>query len=168
MVKIIFLDIDGVLISTRSVLARLDETCTRPDYQIADSIQRVDPVAVGLVNRLCRKADVRIVISSSHRTHFANLHSLRLYIAELGITGEVIGSTPVLNKARGFEIQSWLETWEEETGSNSTVYIIADDIADMLPEQKCNFIKCDPNTAFSAKNYYDACRILGITESNII
>lgn len=102
--KLIFLDIDGVLNSSRSVVVKLGPTINTsekvrelarldpPDLPIEPSpnvedpgegqldyctrfaLQCVDPVCVALVNRLLIQPDVGLVLSSTHRMFLCNQH----------------------------------------------------------------------------------------------
>lgn len=93
--KIIFLDIDGVLNSTRSVIAKIGPTAetseevrelTRLDehdhdmitdngleYGARFALETVDPVCVALLNRLLEQSDdIVVVLSSTHRRFFCH------------------------------------------------------------------------------------------------
>lgn len=89
--KFVFLDIDGVLNSSRSVivklgptvvssekvraLAELDEQDKDPaanfeewlEYGVRFGLQTVDPVCVALMNRILEQDDIGLVLSSTHR-----------------------------------------------------------------------------------------------------
>lgn len=165
--KIIFLDIDGVLNSGRSALAHIGPVISTAELPLASAqaLAAIDPVAVGLINRLCRKdPSVRIVVSSSHRRHFATLEELKAYMVRLGLTGEVIAATPKVSGPRGLEIKAWLE---DQDLVDVGAYLILDDGNDMLEEQ-VSFIRCDASIGMSERDYFDACEMLGITESTLI
>jgi hypothetical protein len=91
--KVLFLDIDGVLNSTGSCLAKTGSKWEPTNGSIMElaewteellrmiggefgygqvaSFQTIDPTAVELINRLFEKdADLRLVLSSSHRSFF--------------------------------------------------------------------------------------------------
>lgn len=120
--KVIFLDIDGVLNSERSFIGGQHRS-TEPQYADMSYQERfahctIDQVACDLVNRLLKDFDAYIVVSSSHRNNFregpTKLGALKDYMTSLGINGErVIGYTPLLNGPRGLEIHTWLEQHPE-------------------------------------------------------
>src|SRR5258706_10618505 len=80
--KIIFLDFDGVMIPERAYW--LDGQ-TRP-------VTKFDPVAVSLINRLCKKTSAKIVIVSSWRRTVLNEvpSDLKQHLIEQGIQEKFI------------------------------------------------------------------------------
>lgn len=89
--KILFLDVDGVLNNTASTLTKIGKILPKTEAQIraieqlkfmfakdgelpygpSFTIDTIDPLAVSLVNRLLAKEpELRIVLSSSHRSMF--------------------------------------------------------------------------------------------------
>ncbi len=83
--KHIFLDIDGVLTSTRSVFAKIgSEYASRSqranqadliqtkgrDPTILHLLNTIDPVCVSLVKTLFQESGAKLVLSSAHRTRF--------------------------------------------------------------------------------------------------
>jgi hypothetical protein len=199
-VKVIFLDFDGVLNSTRSVLAKSGKSFwpagrrevidfikqnfgdihgVLPDM-MDDTFDTIDPVAVGLVNRLLRKDEsLHIVLSTSHRTAFTgprfgrniaynsdeHLVWLRYYMRALGFINDdriVAGITPKLYKTRGEEVRTYLEQHPE-----ITTHVAIDDSADFAAED-CNLIRTSAVEGFSAEDFYKVAEILNINESSII
>jgi len=125
--KILFLDVDGVLNSVRSCYA----LGGFPHSTGKDDLPLFDNVALGFIRRLVKETGCEIVLSSTWRLtepylQFGN--DLKL---------PVMDRTPCLNKARGHEIQHWLDNnpWAK--------YAIVDDDSDMLPEQMPYFVKTD-------------------------
>lgn len=126
--KIIFLDIDGVLNSWRyykSIVAS-GRRITRAH---ADHF---DPKAVKVLNEILEKSGAKIVVSSTWRLKYEDYEAnplVRIDMAkvlrEQGVVGEVIGITPRLG-LRGTEIQAWLD---ENPGIES--FVILDDDSDM-------------------------------------
>lgn len=172
--KILFLDLDGVLNSERSFLSgayRTEEYSKQnPDdpYYLKITTCTIDPVACGMVNRLCRELDVKIVISSTHRMHFTDgpekLNQIKNYFNSLGVNGEfIIGYTLRLHTIRGQEIDEWLKRHP-----NVSHYAILDDSSDMLESQMENFVRCNLEDGMSARNYRDLTRLFGAQESLII
>jgi hypothetical protein len=117
--KIIFLDIDGVLNSQNFFKTHKPNN----DWKETDDIDRR---AIAILNNILEKTNAKIVISSSWRIG-RTLENLKLMAKIVGIHPEKIFSkTPVLNdKDRGFEIEAWLEQNKTEK------FVILDDDSDM-------------------------------------
>jgi hypothetical protein len=162
--KIVFLDFDGVLNSIRSFIAtsRGSKKWDSLDDMNKDTL---DPIGVGLLNRLIRDTDAKIVISSSHRKYFLknkvlDLSGLRNYFYNFGIEGDIIDATPINYRpyaVRGDEIKEWLENHSE---FNIKKYVILDDDSDMLEEQLPHFIHTNSFNGFSFENWIKAMEIL--------
>lgn len=171
--KVLFLDIDGVLNSERSCLgggARLRSGNYENDpYYKKFTHATIDPVACDLVNRILREIDVKIVLSSSHRMHFPDgpdkLNLIKDYLTYLGVDGSsCIGYTERLHTKRGAEIQLWLN----DHGQEVTHYVILDDSSDMLDHQMPYFVRTDPTVGISADNYRKMTILFGQEDSGII
>jgi hypothetical protein len=167
--KVLFLDIDGVLNSDRSFLAhKLDPLLQwegRSHHQLDNCI---DPVAVGLLNLVLRH-DVKVVVSSTHRKFFPQLPALKEYIRELGVQGEVIGATPDLWKTpnidageatRGHEIDAWLSGH----GAGFTHFAIVDDDSDMLAHQLPFFVHVNGRVGLDRDNLGRLQELLALPE----
>ena len=146
--KILFLDIDGVLNSTRSCVA----LGGYPHSFSEDDMRKFDVVALGLVQRLCRACpELRIVLSSTWRTSFAPLDvgtALKL---------PIIDSTPVLHGRRGEEIAHWLAAHPDVQE-----WAIVDDDSDMLPEQRHRFVWVNHSDGLSFQGYLDLCDLFSV------
>ena len=129
--KVLFLDIDGVLNSTRSLMvtgagyAGLMEKYDDP---------KLDPVAVGLLMMAVVKFDFKIVLSSTWRLGFTPGELIHLWQDSMGRyygwpDFPIIGRTPDLDMYRGFEIEAWLNDHAPVED-----FIILDDDKDMLQE----------------------------------
>lgn len=119
--KILFLDIDGVLNSSQWFKALYRTTGK------GGLIRDFCPLASSnLLSILQEVPDLSIVISSSWRRR-NTLEQLREILSEYHVAPErVIGVTPILNTPRGLEIQAWLDEHPEVTQ-----FVIVDDSADM-------------------------------------
>ncbi|HEX2568852.1 MAG TPA: HAD domain-containing protein [Polyangia bacterium] len=122
--RIIFLDLDGVLVT-----ARLLRRITAERESLADAL---DSRAVALLNDLVARADARIVISSSWRELF-NLDELTQLLGSAGLQGPILDVTPIglpaagaKTAVRGHEIQQWLDQHP-----NVSAFVILDDAADL-------------------------------------
>lgn len=159
--KIIFLDIDGVLNSARSCAATGDMP------RGLNSLKFFDPIAIALIQKICAQG-VQCVLSSTWRLnhHFKDVGSF------LGIP--IMGATPVggkirtdsgfeleLASRRGVEIDKW---FNENKHLNIEKYIIIDDDSDILEHQRKYLVQTTHDDGFSFKNYLVACKLLEITD----
>jgi len=166
-IKLIFLDIDGVLNSDRSRLAfDRDELLS-----IAHStVLTIDSVSVGLLNKLIDATSAKVVISSSHRTMFRSFNSLdkftlpdlREYFSDLGVKADVIDAIPIIGKAtRGEEIDSWMTSFAYNNKDLAIEsYVIFDDYEEMLESQAPFYVKTDPAVGIAVVDYWKAYHIL--------
>lgn len=150
--KILFLDFDGVLNSERTFQALGGYP---DDFRPAERA-KFDPVAIALIAKLCRETGAKIVVSSAWR----NLHSVEECAQELGLP--IIDQTPYLGAdvyasgvQRGDEIQAWLDQHPEVTH-----YAIVDDMLDMLESQLHRFVQTDPDNGLSHKDYMNLRNLL--------
>ncbi len=163
--KVIFLDIDGVLNSNDWYVYRRDNVAM-DSVDAQYPFYEFDPRAVKRLNRIIEQTGAKIVVSSSWRSG-ETVESLQKLLDSVGVVGEVIGLTPHLwcNKPypdkdgyrvpRGCEIDWWLDNygefqrinWSKEKQAEYVEkaivknYIILDDDSDMLYGQREHFIK---------------------------
>ena len=142
--KVIFLDIDGVLNSLRSAHAFNGY----PHDFSKESLKQFDWVAIELIKRVCDETNAKIVISSTWRKQ----HSIEDFKNYLKL--DIIDKTPTMMGGRGYEIQKWLADKE-----NIEKYAIIDDDNDMLPEQMEFFVHTSHKEGFLYKDY---CKLLKI------
>ncbi len=121
--KIIFLDIDGVL---NVYGTGRDEFGSTFHKHFEDNLKSI----VDATN-------AKIVISSTWRMN--GLSEMKRMWEMRDIPGQVIDITPVMNTDRGEEISEWLRN------NNVDNYVILDDDSDMLPEQMDHFVRCSDN-----------------------
>lgn len=145
--KVIFLDIDGVLNSSRTCLA----FGGFPHSFENDHLSRFDRVALTLIRRIAKAAGAKFVLSSSWRI----LHELE-EVAQ-GLDLPIIDKTPSLAGNRGQEIQHWLNQHPEVES-----YAIIDDDSDMLESQKPYFVHTMHSDGFMWKDAERLAEILGI------
>jgi hypothetical protein len=132
--KVVFLDIDGVLNSTPffDALRRREPGVIRRIYDKETWIDMLDPIAVRRLDRLVTGAGAKVVISSSWR-HEHPPAQIAGFLKHHGFTGVVIDATPVLvgeGMGRGDEIRLWLLRQPQVTA-----FVVLDDIRDMGPVQ---------------------------------
>lgn len=126
--KVIFLDVDGVLCNHESISA---------GYKARTAAEQ-DPYGphegcVGQLNRIIEATGALIVVSSTWRKTNTPNAAMRERLGRWGVRGTVIGTTPVLHgdeyayRRRGCEIQQWIETARMPV----TSFVILDDDSDM-------------------------------------
>ena len=98
--KIIFLDIDGVLNSV--------DSCERAGKNFFSD--NPDPEHIKWLNFIIEQTGAKIVISSTWRKHCTYLSLWRLLDA-FGFKGTIIGATPETNDIRGNEIRCWIDRY---------------------------------------------------------
>lgn len=138
-IKVLFLDIDGVLLSTRSCIAQggpVDpRTPTDPD--------KLDGVALGLVRKLCFETGAQIVVSSTWRErHPASELEKLLDLEILDVTPQLLG------QCRGEEVAAWLFAHP-----NVEKYAILDDQDDFLEHQQAVFVQTEFENGLQWEHY---------------
>lgn len=145
--KVLFLDIDGVLNSHRTCLAFGDFPHGVDGYHR----DMFDETALRMIRRIVNVSGASVVLSSSWRL----IHDYN----EIGRALElpIMDRTPSLAGIRGEEIAHWLaEHPEVET------YAIVDDDSDMLDGQLSRFVKTSYSDGLSFENAKQLAEILGI------
>jgi len=118
--KVLFLDVDGVLNS-------------RSTTDFRTHLYPIDPYMAFLVGRIQLETGCEVVLSSSWRYHPDGVKTVEKACVKL------LDTTPKLYGTRGEEIQAWLDEHPEVEK-----YAILDDDTDMLEDQLANFF----NTTF--------------------
>lgn len=142
--KIIFLDIDGVLNHDRFYHERFENRYV--DGAIEYPYSEIDPSSVKNLNQLISDTNAKIVISSTWRHD--GIDYCKKVLEFHGFVGDIIDITPTIRNndcLRGNEIHKWIKENESLIGShyNFTEYVILDDDSDMLYWQRNNFILVD-------------------------
>lgn len=164
--KILFLDIDGVLNSmdneySRLYLWKLGLEKSRDEYG-----DLFDERCVRWLKYIIDKTGCKIVISSTWRK--SGLLAMQDMWKYRKLPGEVIDITPLTVDSklftkyyseiadRGYEIQQWLEENDEY------IYCIVDDEYDMLEHQ--NFVQTNKKFGLDYQSAKDIIRILNTTK----
>ena len=145
--KVIFLDIDGVLNSHRTCLA----FGGYPHEFSEKHMARFDMVALTLIRRIARAAGAVFVLSSAWRI------GREASEVAAGLDLPIIDKTPSLSGARGLEIQYWLDQHPEVE-----CYAIIDDDSDMLDSQKPFFVHTMHADGFLWSNAERLAELMGI------
>lgn len=171
--KVIFLDIDGVLNSQCWYQKRMDIDKLATDIDSQYPMYEFDPEAVLRLNSIIEKTDAKVVISSTWRIG-RTVKQLQTILESVGFVGEVIDKTVSLNATvnnenigyripRGCEIDFYLKktgdfqriNWSKEVQRECIDkaivknYIILDDDSDMLYGQREHFIHTSNNTGLT-------------------
>jgi hypothetical protein len=119
--RIVFLDIDGVLNSERYVRSRTSV----PRGELW-TVEDIDPEAVRALNHVVERTGAKFVLSSSWRHHHT-LDEVAALLRERGFSGELIDVTPRLyGETRGAEIRTWLRV---QSTPPSAFAVLDDDAA---------------------------------------
>lgn len=158
--KIIFLDIDGVLNHEAFYKERHERRDEEGVWEYPYS--EIDPKAVSNLNNLIADTNAKVVISSTWRHH--GLEYCKDVMERHGFVGEIIDITPSSpTRFRGLEILDWVKENENLIGEryfNFTEYVILDDDSDMLYWQRNNFLLIDRFVGLTMGNVFQARKIL--------
>ena len=151
--KVLFLDIDGVL-NTKYWYTQMDRNTPKDKYGYA-----FDPNSVANLKRIVEDTGAEIVISSSWKC--MGLSQMEDMWRDRSLPGRIIGITPnsvsdemLLNAdidsielfhIRGEEIKEWLMKHAKRVSS----YAIIDDMDNMLPEQQSHFVQTNPEVGIT-------------------
>lgn len=150
--KVIFLDMDGVLCTYRSC-------CVQRGL-----MQVLDPVGIQMLGILLRDSGAQLVLSSTWRFH-NDKHSMTAILQNAGlydVPWHPVWATPAKmdRMSRGQEIQEWLD----ENGGDLTSYLILDDDRAILEHQKPFWIETSMLDGISFMGFDRAKKILGILD----
>jgi hypothetical protein len=125
-VRIVFLDIDGVLNNSAWFASRKEDGNPLRDF---------DPKLVKRLNRITSKTQASIVVSSSWRISYDWPILLKM-LCIVGIEAPIIGKTEDLwPSPRGEEISDWLSQ------NSVTAYVVLDDDVDAGFGHAANFVR---------------------------
>lgn len=134
--KIIFLDIDGVVNSAKYFDSELfkQQSSGRSDSQIllVDHYLHLDPDAIKLINDLVDKSGATVVLSSMWRFKY-NIEEMTDMLQKRGATFIIKNKTPNIRRRmsevvhRGDEVKAFLSSLEKQPSS----FVILDDVDNM-------------------------------------
>ena len=131
--KIIFLDIDGVMQSTSSMI----RTNGAGGFLHAEH--------VNALNWIISKTDAYIVLTSTYRT-MASMRGLKQAFMDSGVRSDrIVSKTRMLGTNRGAEIKDWLDTRKEKGDYEIENYVVIDDGRDMQGINWGMFLNTDPD-----------------------
>lgn len=160
--KIIFLDIDGVL-NSQIFYTEKSQNQRHKERELGADI---DERCVRYLNDLIEKTGAKVVVSSTWRN--AGLQYCKEQLEAKGFRGEIIDITPVYTEnycVRGNEIYAWIQENSEmlcgsPVGADFKEYVILDDDSDMLYWQRNNYIQVDAYCGLTPNQCYRAQFIL--------
>lgn len=165
-VKVLFLDIDGVLVSTDNSLS------WHPSYGERASVDNqyrdhFDPRCVNWLKGIVNLTGCKIIISSTWRNRMEDKPTGKFerMWRRRKMPDVVIGATPHIFKKgkgtvkRGYEIRLWLQSQKQY---KVTHYCIIDDGGDMLREQRKNFVQTNSDIGLTEESFSKAIKILGL------
>lgn len=145
-VKIVFLDIDGVL-CTRDSYRKMRNHYGEPNFE---------KNCVSAFNNFISQSNCKIVVSSSWRVG-KSVQALQAVLKSQGVLGEVIDKTPELSSCRGSEILLWLQ---QNNLLVSSFVILDDDIFDIEDYFPNRYIQTDMEFGFQEIYIPNALEIL--------
>lgn len=169
--KLLFLDMDGVLNSHAYMTKRAEERGKHPgDEETGEDwrhwarwVSMIDPEAALRLKRILEATGAFIVISSSWR-HAHDYMMMRKILARAGVMplGEppvVVGQTDILSDRRHKEIRLWLKSHPPVDG-----FVILDDGSDAGEGFEDHFVKTDLCVGLTDEDAARAIAILGARE----
>lgn len=173
--KVLFLDIDGVLNSQNwfgfmkycednGTVEKILNYVDTNDDDVKYKLHMLDDRAIANLNRIIEATGCKVVLSSSWRSSRESDNIFTQYVLKLkGYKYDFYGVTPRLwhkefGTQRGEEIQMWMDKELEKNEIES--YVILDDDRDMLPEQMDNFILVNNQYGLSDIDVFKAIEIL--------
>ena len=151
--NIIFLDLDGVLVTRKSIENLRDKKLSSDERDL----QSLDDDCIIALNKLISLTDSKIVISSSWR-YGKTIDYFQQLFEKKNVNWEVIGLTPKTREdIRGKEISQWLENNKENVKS---FLILDDDVDDIWPFFPDNVLHTNMLDGFNEKLVKLATKIL--------
>lgn len=142
--KTLFLDIDGVLNHNDWYIESRKNNPSKYTFAKHEH-SHFDPNCVERLNKITTETGANIVVSSTWRKG-KTLLQLQELLGDVGVTGEIIDTTPALyyknstdNVQRGSEIHEWVRLNKNLLETETHLYkdyVIIDDDSDMLYRQK--------------------------------
>ena len=167
--RYLFLDIDGVINSERTVLAYdkiVHSGLIKERILKSHPINSYfDPIAVALLRQAQAQLHFKIVISSTWR-YTLNLPDFHIMFADYGWdTSEIIiGKTGTEDTIRGEQIKMWLDS----NTQTEYQYVILDDSSDMREDQRDNFCQTSYYNGLDYDAYVRIFEIFGETYNDAI
>lgn len=160
--KVIFLDVDGVLNSEETQHDWHLRTGGNgfggffpPEKEIDKSDTKWGEGLVSRVRRIVEATGAEIVISSTWRHHY-NVEKFKEMFKLYDWDAPVIDMTPKGYRGRGLEVNGWLSEHKDEVKS----YVIIDDVDQFLSDQKPRYVQTTMMCGITEENAERAIKIL--------
>lgn len=146
--KVIFLDIDGVMIPQRAALFLPQET--------SGTVSNFDPIATNMINSLIEKSNAKIVLTSTWRKK-----GYMTCIGLLQMNGidpkhlHIDWRTDICNDTRTGQIETWLRR-----NPQVTHHVVYDD--EHIGGFGLDVIRVSMNNGIGVQDYFDGLACLGI------
>ncbi len=128
--KVIFLDIDGVLNSTAAF--ERGAWMVDDDGQIRHGMLGIDPENIPPLREILDRSGAEVVLSSTWRLSATGPERTALNLKRAGLPLDFIGVTPSGGGERGPQIQEWLDAWNDSCPEDPiSHFVILDDSSDM-------------------------------------
>lgn len=155
--KVIFLDIDGVLNNGTHTKAMFDSSINfkEESTDITMRHQGFDPISIRFIRKLIKETGAVVVVSSTWRGNWTSCQAELMHV-----NIDVIDRTTKVfdfSLKRGDEIKDWLLNRAKRTVQK---FIIIDDDNDMLESQQEFFVECDPQYGFKKDQFDKALELL--------
>lgn len=162
--KYLFLDIDGVLNSERTVAAYRRLTYAgkvKQDIECGNSPQPMwDPIAVNLLRAAQQEIGFGIIISSTWRKALSLEDFHKVFdLYGWDTRGIIVGKTGDETGTRGQQIKAWLDAH----GKFPYNYCIIDDDSDMLESQQEFFVKTNFRNGLKFEAFVQIFEVFGVT-----
>lgn len=147
-IKVIFLDIDGVMTPARSYFDR------NPSF---------DPLAVKTINRLVERTGAHVVLNSTWNSKFKHTDELAEFLNSVGLVALYFDMTSYakLGFSRAVSIAAHLGDLKKNFGAEQIDWVSLGDDWSLNEEYPENSIRVDPLNGISVENYRQATKILG-------
>ena len=168
---LIFIDIDGVLLSFRSWTTAHNAPLWRLPVESRMKHLELDQTSIGLLVRLCDRAHAKLVLTSTWRKTWPHdLEALHGRLIEQGLRRDLWHTEwmlPVIPDST-----KWQELARWGSWSTNTVALIIDD--DLPPEdappalaEQAAILQADKFEGFGAYNYFDSLDFFGVEDGAV-
>lgn len=153
--KLLFLDIDGVLNATEDWIE-----WKVLGHAVNYGTKMINRSKLAMLVYIIQQTDCKLVLSSTWRLHYTNEQMIEIfneYGCDYITTDILIDQTPPprLNGIRGHDISEWLVEHPKVTK-----YVILDDGTDFLPEQRAHHVKTDTYVGLTFYQVKECIRLL--------
>lgn len=168
MLKLIFLDFDGVLNSNQYFNSYYYFNLLK-ENNIQDAIEdvfakaphfHIDPQAIELINQLVEQSGAKVIVSSSWRKVFA-LDKINTMLGLRGANFQCVDITSFKfgYRYRGYDIKEYLSDLKQDKNIIPKSFVIIDDI-DEFSNYQPQFVQTSMTTGFTIDNLNRALKIL--------